>query len=453
MEEQLAPAPTLGRPAEVERLIADEKRAQARTLARPQGLTVNAISLMFATCASSALGLLFWALVAHTHTTAAFGRAFAEVAALTLLATLAQLNMNNVVIRLLPVAGRFTGTFVARAYVAVTALGLIVGTAFIASGFGSGVVGAGSGERAIFVVAVALLAIFTLQDSVLTALRIAHWVPVENSSFGAFKLALLPLFAFLPGRLGPVVAWIVPVAIAVVAVNLLLFKGPIAQKRRMDSGELPPRGRLLSFVAAEYACTLCALATLQVMPLLVLWRLGAVREGYFTLPWLICTGITLLLWNIGSSFVVAVMANPAETRELLRRSLRLGGTVVLCAVVVCCFAGSLILGVAGHRYAEHGTSLLILLGVSVPFTAVTVLYSAFAWIEQKLWRLVAIEAGSGLLLLTITFSLLPHLGLPAIGWACIAAQGLAAILMAPSLRARFAADTAIVAAIPAEGMP
>ncbi len=422
-------------------------------LARPRGLTVNAISLMLATCATSALGLIFWALVARTHITAAFGRAFAEVAALTLLATLAQLNLNNVTIRLLPVAGRFTGTFIARAYLAVTSLGLVVGSAFVASGFGSDVVGVGWGERAIFVLAVALLAIFTLQDSVLTALRIAHWVPVENASFGAAKLILLPMFAFLPGHLGPVVAWILPVAMGVLAVNLLLFRGPVAQTRRMHTGELPPRGRLLSFVAAEYACTLCALATLQVMPLLVLWRLGAVSEGYFTLPWLICTGITLLLWNIGASFVVAVIATPTDTPAHLRRSLRLGGVVVLCAVLACCVAGSLILGVAGHGYAEHGTSLLFLLGLSVPFTAVTVLYSAFAWVEQKLWRLVAIEAGSGLLLLATTFALLPGLGLVAIGWAFLATQGVAAILMTPALRSRFGTDSAIASTIPAEGLP
>ncbi len=454
-DQQLAPTPTLASPLEVEQLIADEQLAPepAPAFARPRGLTVNAISLMLATCATSALGLIFWALVAHVHSTAAFGRAFAEVAALTLLATLSQLNMNNVIIRLLPVAGRFTGTFIARAYLAVTALGLVVGSAFVASGFGSSVVGTGFWERAIFIGAVALLAIFTLQDSVLTALRIAHWVPVENVSFGSAKLALLPLLAFLPARLGPVVAWIIPVAVGVIAVNLLLFRGPVAQTRRMDSGELPERGRLLSFIAAEYACTLCALATLQVMPLLVLWRLGAVSEGYFTLPWLICTGITLLLWNIGASFVVAVMASPADVHKLLHRSLRLGGAVVLGAVLACCVAGSLILGVAGHRYAVHGTSLLLLLGVSVPFTAVTVLYSSFAWIEQKLWRLVAIEAGSGLLLLTITFALLPHVGLVAIGWAYIGSQGLAAILMTPALRARFAAQSVTVSAIPAEGMP
>ncbi len=416
-------------------------------------MTVNAVSLMVATLATSALGLIFWALTAHVVNTAEVGGAFAEVAALTLLATLAQLNMTNVFIRLLPVAGRFTASFIARGYVAVTSLALILGSAFVASGLGSEVVGAGWAERGLFVVAVALFAIFALQDSILTALRIAPWVPVENASVASVKLVLLPLVAFLPAHLGPVVAWVLPVAVAVVAVNLLLFRGPLAQTRRMDGGELPPRRRLLSFVAAEYACNLCALAILQVMPLLVLWRLGSVEEAYFTLPWLICISITSLLWCIGASFVVAATANPADMPHLLRRSLRLGGVVVVGAVLACCVGGSLILQIAGPGYAEHGASLLRLLGLSAPFTAVTVVYSAFAWIEQRLWRLVAIQAGSGLLLLIITFVLMPQLGLAAIGWAYIAAQAAAAILMAPALRSRFSADTTIATGIPAEGLP
>jgi O-antigen/teichoic acid export membrane protein len=416
-------------------------------------MTVNAVSLMLATCASSVLGLVFWAVVAHVHSASAVGGAFAEVSALTLLATLSQLNMTNVFIRLLPLAGRFTASFILRGYVAVTALALVLGSAFVASGLGSGVVGGVVWERALFVAAVALFAIFALQDSVLTALRIAHWVPVENTIFSAMKLALLPLLAFLPARVGPVVVWVLPAAIAVIAVNLLLFRGQVGRTRSMPGGELPARRRLLSFIAAEYAGNLCAVATLQVMPLLVLWRLGAVREAYFTLPWLLCMGITLLLWNIGASFVVAMMAGQADSGELLRRSLRLGGAVVLIALLACCLGGPLILQVAGHGYAQHGAPLLRLLGASAPFTAVTVVYSAFAWIEQRLWRLVGIQAGSGLLLLGLTFALLPALGLSAVGWSYIAAQGLAALLMVPALRARFATDTTMASAIPAEGLP
>jgi O-antigen/teichoic acid export membrane protein len=241
--------------------------------------------------------------------------------------------------------------------------------------------------------------------------------------------------------------------VAVIAVNVYLFTGPVGTTRRMEAGELPRRRRLLSFVAAEYACTLAATATLQLIPLLVLWRLGAINEAYFTLPWLACIAITLLLWNIGAAFVVAVATNPSETGELLRRSARLGGVVVLGAVLVCCLGGPLILRLAGPGYAEHGTSLMRLVGLSAPFTAVTVVYSSFAWIEQRLWRLVAIQSGSGLLLVALSYALLSRLGLVAVGWAYLGTQVAAAILMAPALRSRLGSRSAPVAALSVEGLP
>lgn len=418
-----------------------------------QKMTVNAVSLMSATLATNALGLVFWAVVARVDGPRAVGGAFAEISALILLSTLAQLNLPQVFIRFLPGAGRLTRPFIVRGYLAVTALALVAGSAFVASGLGTGVVRASLPDRVLFVVSAALFAIFALQDSVLTALRIAHWVPVENTSFAAAKLALLPLLVFLPARTGIVVAWVLPVAAAVAIVNALLFRGPVGRTRRLTSGFLPVRRRLASFLAAQYSASLCITATVQLMPLLVLWRLGAVDEAYFTLPWLIRMGILLLLWNVNASFVVEASTSGAYTPRLLRQGYQLWGAVVVGAVLVCCLGAPLLLRFEGPAYAEHSATLLRLIGLSVPFTAVTVLYGVFAWLEQRLWRLVAIQAGSGLLLGVLSFVLLPRLGVVAVGWANLAAQVIAAALMAPSLYARLVGRSSKTVPVVAEGLP
>jgi len=415
-------------------------------------MTVNAVSLMGATLATNALGLVFWAVVARVDGPRAVGGAFAEVSALVLLSTLAQLNLTQVFIRFLPGAGRLTRPFVVRGYMAVTVLALVAASAFVASGLGTGVVRASLPERILFVVSAALFAIFALQDSILTALRIAHWVPVENISFAAAKLALLPLLAFLPARTGIVMAVVLPVAAAVAIVNTLLFRGAVGRTRRLISGYLPARRRLAGFLAAEYAAGLCVTATVQLMPLLVLWRLGAVDEAYFTLPWLIRIGILVLLWNVNASFVVEALTSGAYTPRLLRRGFQLWGAVVVGAVIVCCAGAPLLLSLEGHAYAAHGVTLLRLIGLSTPFTAVTVLYGVFAWLERRLWLLVAIQAGSGLLLGALSFVLLPRLGVAAVGWANLAAQVFAAALMAPSLYARLVSRSSKTVAVVAEGL-
>ena len=73
------------------------------------------MALMTATIAANGLGLVFWAVAAHLQPPAIVGRASAAIAALTLLAMIAQLNLTNVFVRLLPRAGRL-GTRWWRAY-------------------------------------------------------------------------------------------------------------------------------------------------------------------------------------------------------------------------------------------------------------------------------------------------------------------------------------------------
>jgi O-antigen/teichoic acid export membrane protein len=413
--------------------------ARAPRLAREGGLTVNALSLMTATVLANVLGLAFWAFASHLHAAAEVGRASAAVSALILLATVAQLNLPNVFLRFLPAAGALSGRFVARSYLVVVVLAVVVGAVYILSGLGAAVLSRGPLEQALFVGSVALCAIFALQDGALTALRLAWWVPIENTSFAVVKLLLLPALVFLPAGLGIVVAWMTPVAVAVVAVNWLLFRRVLPATSDAPAGYLPPRGRLASFVAAEYSATICSTAAMQAMPLLVLWQLGAVETAYFTLPWLIWMAAMVLLGNVMATFVVEAVAAPGRLREGLRRGAILWVAIVSAILVGCTLGAPLLLRVAGPTYAEHGTDLLRLIGLSAPFAAVTFVYTGFAWLEQRVWRLAAIQALTGAMLVGLTLLLLPRLGLVAVGWANLVAQAVNAALMAPRVWTRIAA--------------
>src|SRR6202035_2416399 len=128
-----------------------------------------------------------------------------------------------------------------------------------------------------------LLAIFALQDSVLTSLRLAPWAPVENVSFSVAKLALLPAVVPVPMGGGIAVAWVIPAGVAVAVVSALLFARVLPRLRGIG-GVLPPRRRLLSFVAAEYISNLFSTAVFQLVPLFVAWKLGTATVAYFTLP-------------------------------------------------------------------------------------------------------------------------------------------------------------------------
>ena len=394
----------------------------------PKSLTVNALALMAATIGANGLGLVFWAVAAHLRPPDIVGQASAAVAALTLLAMIAQLNLTNVIVRLLPAAGKLGTILVGRGYLVVVFLSLAAGLVYCFSGLGRHVVTGGWAQYVEFAVAVPVLAVFALEDSVLTALRLAPWVAAENITTAIARIALLPVLFVT--AMGAVWSTVLPMLVAVVIVNSLLF-GRALPAHGSVPGTLPGRRRLFSFVAAEYSGNICAIASVQVMPLIVVWRLGPAAAAFLTLPWLIGSGITLVLWNVSASFVVEAAGSHGHTGTMLRRSLLLWSGIVAAALIVCVAGARPLMELVGPQYVAEGVPLLRLIGLSAPFTAVVVVYGTLVWLDQRVWLLAGFQAIAGILLLGLALVLLPHLGLIAVGWAYLGTQAALAAAVAP----------------------
>lgn len=412
------------------------------TVNRRSSLVVSAASLLIATLASNALGLVFWAVAARSQAPHAVGRAAAMVAALTLVATVGQLNLGNVFVRLLPAAGHLGAHLVRRGYLAVIIATLGLGGIYAGTGLSAGVIGGGVGARILFMIAATVLALFALEDFVLTALRLTPWIPVENISVGVARLVMLPVVLFVAGSGALAVAWVIPAAIAVAAVSSVLF-GRVLPRRANLPGSVPSRRKLMSFVAGEYAGSICSTATVQLMPLLVAWRLGAAEVAYLTVPWMIASGIALLLWNVASSLVVELISPGPRSDALLRRSVMIWAGVVLAALAVCTLGAHPLLDIVGKRYAAYGVPLLRIVGLSTPFAGVITICSTLMWLDQRVWRLAAFLAASGAAQLTISLVLLPHLGVVAVGWASLVTQAGEAAVMAPLAARRISRGTTL----------
>jgi hypothetical protein len=303
---------------------------------------------------------------AHLRPPSVVGQASAAVAALTLLSMIAQLNLTNVIVRLLPAAGRLGTYLVGRAYLVVVVLSLVAGLVYCVSGLGRHVVTGGWVQYLGFTVAVPVLAVFALEDSALTALRLAPAVAAENITTAIARIALLPVL--FETAMGAVWSWVLPALAAAVIVNSLLFGRALPAHGRVP-GTLPPRRRLLSFVAAEYAGNICATASVQVMPLIVVWRLGPAAAAYLTLPWLIASGLTLVLWNVSASFVVEAAGSHGHPGALLRRSLLLWGGIVVSAMIICIAGARPLIELVGPQYVAEGVPLLRLVGLSAGWTS------------------------------------------------------------------------------------
>lgn len=406
--------------------------------------------LILGTGVTSVLGVAFWALAAHSYSARVVGLNAAAISATILVAEACTLGLSAVLVRYLPVAGGSTRRLVVRSYAVTITLALAVGLlAALTSGTWSPRLSflAGGGWLVGFVLAAAGTTVFTLQDSVLTGLRAARWIPLENSLYALAKLLLLiGLAATLTGS-GPFVAWTAPLLVAVLVVNALIFRRLIPAAP--SQGTLD-RSQLLSMATGNYGGKLFALAGNLYMPILVANSLGAAEAAYFFVPWMVSLAIELIALNVMTSLTVEAASEMARLRQLARRALGHALRLVVPIAALTAIVAPWALLVFGGDYADEGATLLRLLAAGMIPNAIVALGIGVARIQHRGRVVVAVQGAHAVFLLGLSALLLPGVGIEAVGTVWTASQTLLAlallgtILRPVLLSSRRAGDTAPV---------
>jgi O-antigen/teichoic acid export membrane protein len=355
-----------------------------------------------------------------------------------LLGTLSQLNLVNIYTRFLPTSGSRARRFILVGYFACFTIGLITATVIFLLRVTSHFLAPGALEALLFIGVVGLYTIFALQDSVLTGLRAAVWVPLENTIFGMVKLLLL---LFLLHRDSPAIflAWALPLLPVILIVNTCIFRRsvPIHEARSPGHSELPGWKTLRKFVAAEYVSGLLGAIANFLPPIVVISYLGARAEAYFYAPWMVSGFMGLLLWNLGTSWIVEARYKRGDVRHLLTRVRNLALFIIVPLLIVIMIGASFFLHFLGVRYSVEGTTLLRLLALAVVPGAVLSLYQTFLWHDGRLWQLIGTQILSIGIFLGVAFGLLDSLGINAVGVGMLAGVGLTAMLVLPQTISRW----------------
>jgi hypothetical protein len=336
------------------------------------------------------LTFLFWTIVARHATPAMVGSASAELAAVTFLASVGSLNMLNVFARFLPEAGSYCRRFVFTGYVAAGASTLVIATAFVATPWGGRLVVGGAPGRIFFVILAAATGIFLVQDGALIGLGRAALVPVENVLVACGRLLLIVTAMTVAETRGIIVAWAIPLILAVVTVNTVILSR-WSREHPDQPPRLPSRRLLGKFVAVESVTTAVAAVMWAFLPAIVLQFMGAEAAGLFYVPWLIATTAFLLLTSILISMVREAVARPREAAAIIARSLWLCGGLALGAGLGCVFLGPTLLGAMGPAYAEGSGPLVVWIGLSIPPSAVVLVYWAVCLIRRAPWPMFAVN--------------------------------------------------------------
>jgi O-antigen/teichoic acid export membrane protein len=401
----------------------------------------NAYALMLNTVVNSGLGLLYWVVAAHAFPDAEVGRGNALVSLMLLVSTLTQLNWGNALIRFLPRAGASARQLVRSAYAIASGAAVAVTVGVMAWCHLAHVPGdplwVSVPFACWFVVSTVAWSVFALQDSALTGLRAAHWIPLENGLYGLVKLVLLVVVARTALADGLFTSWSLPVVALLVPVNLLLFRRILPRHTAETAAEeeTRPRGTITRYMAGDYTGQLFNQLSSTFLPVLVVERLGADEGAYFLPAQTIFAAMGMLAMAITSSLVVEAAKDPAHASRHARSVLRrLCLTVLPCAVVVILVAPYVLL-LFGEHYRDGATATLQLMMASLFPRMIVSLYVTKVRLENRTVMLALMQGVQAVLIIGATALLAPRIGLVAAGWGAVAAEVVPAAFAAlPVLR-------------------
>lgn len=391
--------------------------------------------LILGTGASGLLGVAFWAAAARSYSAHVVGLSAAAVSAIALVAGICSLGLSAVLVRYLPVAGPSGRPLIVRSYFLTIVLSFLVGGAVaMTTGLWAPTLGF-LGEDLwplAFALSTAAMTTFTLQDSVLTGLHAAAWIPIENTLYAVAKLVLLAALAALLPFAGPFVAWNLPLLPAVLIVNYLIFRRLVP--RLSAEGGLERR-KVISMAAGNYGGNLLGLLGNMYLPILVANRTSASEAAYFYVPWMISLSVELVALNMMTSLTVEAALDMPHLRQLSRRALTHSMRLVVPVAALTVLLAPYGLLLFGSEYADEGTTLLRLLALGAIPNVIAALGAGVARIEHRGWIVTAIQGFQFVFVVALSAALLPGVGIAGVGIAWTSCQFLlAAALLATILR-------------------
>jgi O-antigen/teichoic acid export membrane protein len=383
----------------------------------------NGVALVLNSAVSSLIGAGYWFVAAHNTSQSVVGQASALIAALMAIATIGQLSLPGVLVTYLPRAGRRARSLVLRSYGLALCLALPLGALFalVAPRLGDGFAMLdGAGPLLLFTASAGVWAIFALQDSALTGIRKAVWVPLENILYSAVKLGLLIALGSGVTALALLTTWVVPAAIALIPVTcLLMFRLLPRLESRTDVEDL---GGLRRYFAGDSVGLVLSQISVTLLPVLVLLRLDTEAAGAFAIAWLLAQSLDLVAVNVGWSLTVEGAHDERRLPELLRTTqVRVLAIVVAAAAIAATFA-PLILSIFGEQYRDDATTVLRLLLLGCIGRAIIALAICAARAARRPGRIVRVQASLAAIVPLGAWLLAGPLGLAGVGLAWAAGQ-------------------------------
>ncbi|HEY3344211.1 MAG TPA: hypothetical protein VGJ97_04755 [Anaerolineaceae bacterium] len=392
----------------------------------------NAYALASSSFLTSAIGMVYWVLVARTYPTEIVGLNSAMISVMMFLGGVAQLNLADGAIRFVPTTGQHTHRFVRATYLISLGVAAVASLIFL-SQLGRwapslGFLGATPLLLVWFTLSTMGWALFVMQDGVLTGLRRATWVPVENTVFSLVKIVLMLMFVASLPTLGVFASWSVGLVITLIPTTYYIFHSLIPHHMQQapevrEDLSLPQVAR---YVAGDYLGALAWLACTTLLPILVTQLSGPAANAYYYLSWQISLLLIAIAGSMGSSLVVEGSSRPEALAEYSYRVLVQAALIIIPLAAILVVIAPYALLLFGKSYSIEGTTLLRLLAVSAIPHIVIVIYVSMAQVRRQISRIILALGLLCVLVVSLSYVLLTRIGILGVGCAWLIGQSLVA---------------------------
>lgn len=396
---------------------------------RLTGFAVDSLALVVSGVLTGLLGLAFWAAATRLYPVAEIGRGSAVVTSAVMLATLANLSFGGMYERFLPVAGHRAGRFLLAGPTLTTLLALLLGTGFVLLAPAAHFLRTPA-EQWCFPAFVAVLALFALQDSMLTGLRGARWAAIKNVAHSLAKLALLMILGATASGFAIATSWVAPAALTAGVVVLLVARTVRRDPVYAIDPALPPRRELLSYFGTTYGLTVVASMAPLAIPLIVVNQLGVESNGYFTMAWSLVTAVFVGMGVVAGPFIAEAAAEPDRVGRSAGRFLVLLSGVAVAGALFLLVGAPLLLSALGRDYGAQGRTLVQVMALAIALTVVPTFYGALARVRRRLGLAAAVQVVAAIVIIGGSWFLAPRLGLVGVGWAYVIAELIATVAVA-----------------------
>ncbi len=397
----------------------------------------NAGSLVASAVATSALGLVYWAVAARTFTQQSVGYGSAAISAMTLLGTVGMLGLGTVLIGELP---RRTGP---RGGLIVAAL-LVSGVGSLLLGVGFAVlaplvshrfvhVTGSPGAAVLFAIGVALTGATLVFDQATIGLLRGGLQLWRNVAFSAVKVATLVAAAVLAHDafgVGITASWVSGIVLSLVPLAWLLKRGSTRIRHNPDWAVLRRLGRT---TLAHNWLNLAIQGPRLLIPVLVTAVVSAAANGAFYIAWMLVGFLYIVPTHLSTALFAVASGQPDAMARKVRFTLRLSAALGAAGMAVLGFGAHPVLSVFGARYAAVATVPLELLVLGYVPTVAKVHFIAVCRASDRIPRAAAVLSASAVVEITAAAAGARVGGLTGLCGALLACFVLEGVVTAPAV--------------------